>query len=172
MEALAVVTNASARAVVVRGLPAELTGYKPGLKPGYDVLLIAGNGVYRFEASTEGAASAKARELLKTGNSGLAEADELIALPLARGKAWAGDTDRRDHWYCWHVEEEGRGRPRVKSSPVAGAVPTWLIAYRTNPDHQIMEIAEGLGITRYVYEHHGTVQSVDARLVEFKRAGI
>jgi hypothetical protein len=34
-----------------------------------------------------------------------------------------------------------------------------------------MEIAEGLGITRYFYEHHGTVAFVDSRLVSFKRLG-
>ena len=47
-------------------------------------------------------------------------------------------------------------------------LPTWQIVYRSLPDHQIMEIAEGLGIVRYVYEHHGTVASVDARLVLFR----
>jgi hypothetical protein len=31
--------------------------------------------------------------------------------------------------------------------------------------HQILEIAPGVGITRYVFVHHGTVATADVRLV-------
>ena len=39
LELLDLVTNQTARAAVVRGMPDELTGYEAGSQPGYSVLL-------------------------------------------------------------------------------------------------------------------------------------
>jgi hypothetical protein len=97
------------------------------------------------------------------------DANEFLVLPLAKGKEWAGDTERADHWYRWYVESESQERLRIKGSSLESPTRTWRIAYRTLPDHQIMEIAEGLGITQFVYQHHGTVQSVDVRLVSIEQ---
>jgi hypothetical protein len=41
--------------------------------------------------------------------------------------------------------------------------------YRTNPDHVIVDFVPKLGVVRYVYEHHGTVSSVDVKLVKVMR---
>ncbi|MHC1762940.1 MAG: hypothetical protein AB9869_01355 [Verrucomicrobiia bacterium] len=168
MEVLDLVTNQSARAAVVRGLPDELTGYEAGFQPGYSVLLCVSNRVYRFGEGTEQDARSRARELLRSSPV-VTECNEFLVLPLGKGKEWAGDTERSDHWYRWYVEAEGRKRVRVKGSPIKRPTSTWRLAFRTCPEHEIMEITEGLGITRFVYEHHGTVQSVDVRLVSFKR---
>jgi hypothetical protein len=46
-------------------------------------------------------------------------------------------------------------------------VPGWEIAYRTNPDHQLLRLVPGLGIRGFTYEHHGTVASATARLVRY-----
>src|SRR5262249_27028574 len=107
-----------------------------------------------------------AQELLRSQPKAVSDCNEFLALPLAKGKEWAGDTDRPDHWYRWYVEAESRKRLRVNGSPATRPL-TWRIAFRTCPEHEIMEIAGGLGITRFVYEHHGTIQSVDVRLVSF-----
>lgn len=40
----------------------------------------------------------------------------------------------------------------------------WELVYRSAPDHAIVRIVPGVGITSYVYEHHGTVASVDVHL--------
>jgi hypothetical protein len=95
----------------------------------------------------------------------MAGSQEFLVLPLAKGKEWAGDDERPDHWYRWYVEAESRKRLRVKGSPDKGPTLTWRIAFRTCPEQEIMEVAEGLGITRFLYEHHGTVQSADVRLI-------
>ena len=41
-----------------------------------------------------------------------------------------------------------------------------LKAMRTNPEHEIVTFVPGVGITAYVYAHHGTVSEVNVRLVE------
>ena len=131
------------------------------------MLLCVGNSVYRFRADNEQSARGKARQMLTAlERSDLAL---LLVLPLAQGKEWGDDSKREDHWYRWYVED---GRPRrwwVKGFATAHPLPTWRIAYRTCPEHEVMEIAEGLGITRYIYEHHGTVASADVRLISFTR---
>ena len=37
---------------------------------------------------------------------------------------------------------------------------------RTNPDDATYELTPGIGLTRYIYHHHGTRLDVDAKLVE------
>ena len=168
MEVVDLVTNQSARAAVVRGIPDELTGYEAGFQPGYSMLLCVSNRVYRFGEATEQQARNKAYALLKSPPQTVPDCNEFLVLPLAKGKEWAGDSERPDHWYRWYVESEGRRRLRIEGSPLRGPTRKWRIAFRTCPDHQIMEIVEGLGITHFVYEHHGTVQSVDVRLVSVR----
>lgn len=43
------------------------------------------------------------------------------------------------------------------------------MSLRSPPDHQFADYADGVGVMRYVYEHHGTTSEVDARLVDFIR---
>jgi hypothetical protein len=45
---------------------------------------------------------------------------------------------------------------------------TWQVVYRTNPDHQIFTIAEGVGIIAYEFAHHGTVASAKVELKAIK----
>jgi hypothetical protein len=95
--------------------------------------------------------------------------EPLLVLPLAKGAKWAGDPVRGDYdnYYCWYVADE-------LTDPVAllggRTATTYEVTYQTNPDHSIMEIVPGLGITRYVYSHHGTPAETDVRLVSFGTA--
>jgi hypothetical protein len=82
-------------------------------------------------------------------------AEQILKFPVHVGDCVGGDAERTDRSYCWSVEREitekrGRG---------------WEIINRTRPDHVILRFVPGVGITRYVFEHHGTVASADARLV-------
>jgi hypothetical protein len=171
MEVLDLVTNQSARAAVIRGMPDELSGYDAGFQPRYSVLLCVSNRVFRFCEATEQRARNKAHDLLRSSPQTVSDCNEYLVLPLAKGKEWAGDDERPDHWYRWYVEAERRTPMRVKGYPGSRSVPTWTIAYRTCPEHEIVEIAEGIGITRFVYEHHGTVQWADVRLISFTPHG-
>jgi len=93
--------------------------------------------------------------------------DELFVLTLAKDKCWGGDVEREDGRYCWRVEKEQTAKRRIKGLAEHHPFTVYSIAYRTNPDHQILDIAPGLGITRFIYVHHGTVATVDIHLVKF-----
>ena len=44
----------------------------------------------------------------------------------------------------------------------------YRVAYRTIPGHVLIYFVPGLGITRYVYDHHGTPASTDVRLIAIR----
>lgn len=171
MEVLDVATNAAVRASIVRGFPDQLMGEETGFAPSVSVVLCVSNRVYRLPAANEKEASRLAQRLVSAPLETPRDAEEFLVLPLHKGQTWGGGTEREDHWYCWHVESEKLATVRLKGIVSPRRMPIWRVAYRTCPEHEIMEIAQGIGITRYVYEHHGTVGSVDVRMVEIKRRG-
>ena len=150
-------SGAVAQAAVVRGLPDELAWYEPERRPGCSVLLSAENRVYRMRATNEQEALTLARRLADEP-AALPDGSELfLDLPLAVGRQWGAETTRADGWYGWQVEEPAR-------TNAAGAA-QFNLAYRTMPDHQVVELVPGVGITRYRYAHHGTPAAADVRLV-------
>ncbi len=67
--------------------------------------------------------------------------------PIVDGQRICDDPGSR---YCWQVSvEKGRYNLRL----------------RTNPDDSTYELTPGIGLTRYIYHHHGTTLDVDAKLV-------
>jgi hypothetical protein len=171
MEVVDSMENTNARAAVISGTPDELAWYEPGQVPGYSVLLNFSNHVYRFPAKTLQQASSLMLEMANEPGKFFPKAedvDDWFALPLAKDKRWGGDLQREDGWYCWRVEDEHLSKLRIKGCADKHAFPIYTLAYRTNPDHQVLDIAPGLGITRFIYVHHGTVASADVRLVAFK----
>ena len=95
---------------------------------------------------------------------------------LRVGRTFGGERSARhrpDKWYRWHVEEARC----VQLRGVSGIDPArqwreYRIGYRTNPAHVLVYFVPGLGITRYVYRHHGTPASTDVRLIEFGRSRV
>ena len=52
-------------------------------------------------------------------------------------------------------------------TPSTEKMSQFLLSFRTRPDHTIIEFVPGIGITRYVYVHHGTVAEADVKLIEY-----
>lgn len=46
---------------------------------------------------------------------------------------------------------------------------TVTVEYRSLPDYQAIDLVPGVGITRFVYVHHGTVAETDVRLRSVRR---
>ena len=135
---------------------------------GFCILLNTSNRVYRIAVENEKLARDLAQQLVTDASQLPSSAEELLVLPLVEGAKWGDDTNRDDNFYCWHVEQTRNEVFHFKgyASPKSNAV--FTVGYRTMPDHQLIDIAPGFGITRYVYMHHGTVASADIRLVSFK----
>jgi len=163
--------STNVQAAVVRGFLDELPWYEPGCVPGFCVLLNFSNRVYRLnEPDADRAAALMRAAMAQPGkfSAQTLDSDERFVLPLARDKRWGGDVERKDGWYCWHVEQEQTAKLQIKGVTEHHPFTVFSIAYRTNPDHLIVDIAPGLGITRFVYAHHGTVATVQVRLVSFE----
>ncbi|MFZ4775826.1 MAG: hypothetical protein ACOYM3_10700 [Terrimicrobiaceae bacterium] len=55
--------------------------------------------------------------------------------------------------------------------PTQTSLPALSIAYRTTPDHQILDFVPGIGIVGFHYVHHGTLSETDLGLIGFRKAG-
>jgi hypothetical protein len=152
-------------AALIKGHPADLA-WNDG-KPG-DYLIVRDSDRFYF---VQGDAATKAyRELVDQGKHP-SEDDIFFVLPLkAGGRACGPDgKGRTDGLYCWLVD----GPKSVKLRKVRGiqsrSVRQYELAYRTAPDHTFAYIVPEIGISRWVYSHHGTASDVDVKLIEFHR---
>ncbi|HWW62669.1 MAG TPA: hypothetical protein VN181_14945, partial [Thermoanaerobaculia bacterium] len=108
-------------AAVIEGLPLELAFYEPGQMRGYFVVSENERGVF-----LEGALSREEAEQIAL------ESDDLTLL-IAKPPVLGHCDDPGD---CWRVEAP------VPTSRGRG----WRLAYRTNPDHQLITFVPGVGI--------------------------
>lgn len=166
MEVIDVVKGEHAEATVLRGFLSNLAWHEPNMEPGFTVVAMEGNRVYQFPCDDESRARAEAEKIAANGVDSNAEV--WLDLPLANGKRWAFDPDRKDLWYCWYVEDAELRTFAAPGLPTRERARTWTVVYRTAPDHQIFKIAEGVGIVGYEYEHHGTVARAKVALARMK----
>ena len=90
-----------------------------------------------------------------------------LEAPLLTGAIF-GDFDKTSRaQYCSVVLDEHpfnrRGIHGVRSERVRKE---FNIRYWTNPDDSVTSFVPGLGVTEYVYRHHGTTANCDVKLVE------
>ena len=165
------VQGKSARAAVIRAFPMEILGMDPVKPTGYTVLVETSNKLYSASAESARHANKLARQFAAKPERFLGQNEVLLDLPLHADKRWGGDDDpvpRTDGWYCWRVEAEKAQVLKVRGLPADDYHIVYTVAYRTNPDHQVLDIAPGVGLTHLEYEHHGTVGWEDVRLVQFQ----
>jgi hypothetical protein len=173
MQVLETLTRRQVTAAVVNGYPQDLAHFEEGKTPGDYLIVRVGPAKYYLvrQLRTE-----EALRRLRDENDllgGLVGEDEIILdAPLVPGKIY-GEADlitRQDRMYSWIVEDARPAELRgIKGVAPAGGRTEYEITYRTLPDHTIMNFVPGIGITRYVYGHHGTVSETDVQLVEFRR---
>ena len=172
-EVLDCVQGKFARAAVVHAFPMDILGMDPEKPEGYTVLVETSAKLYSVSVKTVREASELARQFAAKPEKLSGQAQLLLDLPLQADKRWGGDADtaaRTDGWYCWRVEALKAQILKVKGLPEDDYHLIYTMAYRTNPGHQVLDIAPGVGITHLEYEHHGTVGWEDVRLVQFKPA--
>ena len=160
-------------AALIKGAPFDLDWYEPDRPRGdYLILRVGATAYYLYSGD-------KAKNAWKNlhGDSpdfGMLEkeGDLILDTPLLVGKVWGSELMHRSHGrYCWLVEGEHDFNP--KNFPSAGVVANtkdYTLAYRTSPDHQILDFVPGLGIVGYEYVHHGTLAETRLCLIEFGKA--
>jgi hypothetical protein len=166
----AAATGPKARAAVVHGFLSDLIFSEAGRKPGYSVFLSVGDSLIMVPAASADEATQLARQLADRPETLPASAVLLLDMPLIAGKKWGQESGRNDDMYCWIVESEEMHVLAVEGVDRAHPLRVISVAYRTLPDGTEMDIVPGVGITGYSYVHHGTVMSVQLRLVAFHPA--
>jgi hypothetical protein len=155
-------------AAVVRGWPSELAWWTPGQRPGLSVVYCTRDAVYRLTTPDSSQVSALADSLI-AGTRVPSQDEILIQLPLRVGQLFGRDSlERTDTFYAWLAERADATPPALRRSSPEVSDTLYQLVYRTLPDHQIVVLAPGLGVTRYIYSHHGTVAEADARLIRFQ----
>jgi len=146
---------------VMKGHPQDLAWYEES-KPRSDYLIVRdGTKYYHLKGSRIPEAAQLESKL--DFNSLFLEVPPPMGC-LARDPDIKGD----DEMYCWAVSDPMPVRlDGVKGVPADTELKGFELAFRTNPDQQLVTFVPGLGITSYVYEHHGTVSEVSMKLTEF-----
>lgn len=160
----------SFRAALIKGGPWDLEFYSPQTPPG-EYLIVTTSEAAFFVAGPQ--AVEIFHEIQRHGLQH--ETRDVLAeniwfrLPLrANGTFCPPDQiPRTDGMYCWAVSDAISQRIAGIAGVKSATRTVYHLAFNTNPDHQIAEIVPGIGMTHFVYGHHGTPSSADVKLVEF-----
>jgi hypothetical protein len=166
MEVVDTIQREQVKGYLIKGHPRDLAWYEPDKERGTYVVVQVGSKYYESREKTW--------ERLKDENDLLIDlVDEgqiFLDLPLWSGKFF-GETaqlTRPGISYRWFVsEEQSVYLTDIKGVPSLEQRLQYTLAFRTLPDHIIIEFVPGIGITHYEYGHHGTVSNVNVRLVEY-----
>ena len=172
MQVLETLSRGQVFAARVSGYPQDLAHYEEGNAPGDYLIVRVGPSKYYLVQQLRSEETLRRLRDEKDQLGGLVRENEIILdAPLVRGKIY-GEADqitRQDGLYSWIVEDARPADLRgVKGVARAGGMTEYEITQRTLPDHTIVNFVPGIGITRYVYGHHGTVSETDVKLVEFR----
>lgn len=170
MEVIDVIERGDIVGYAMRGHPGDLTWYEEGKEPSeYAIIEVKPGRYYRTELDL--------LDRLRDDDDLLYElVDDLalfLDLPLASGQRFcpAEQLTRTDYMYCWLVMSvEPADLTGIDGAPPLESPLEYTLIFRTNPDHTIWKFVPGVGITHYVYSHHGTVSEVDVRLIEYHPA--
>ena len=157
---------------LVRGWIQELAWYQPGQTPGYSILLARGDRLYHVSASDSASALLTLQRAIEPGAPPPQGWELIVDSALAVGHLYgqlAERGDRSDTFYAWYVESGQAIRPPSGWSVASPTVLQWRLVYRTAPDHQVLDLVPGLGITHYGYRHHGTVAESDVELISVRQ---
>lgn len=172
MKVTGVVSSGQYTAARVSGYVSELAWYTSGQQPKSSLIVRDGdNRYYLIQDDRQATVLQRLRDRKDDLTDLLDASDVMLQFPLTRGMTFGKMADlapRTDTWYCWAVEQAWRASLRGITG-VSATAPhdIFQLAFRTNPDHQLLNFVPGIGITAYTYVHHGTVAESHARLIAF-----
>jgi hypothetical protein len=153
------------RLALVRGLVTQLAWYEPGRPPRLALLICSGSRLYALEVESD---SIALDAFEHWNDRTLSRSEVWLELPLRDGARFGQDPPRSDPMYGWLVERLDSAKalpPGCRS----GSGPRFAIAYRTLPDHRVIEWQPGLGITAFTYGHHGTPAGAEVVLASCRQ---
>lgn len=164
MEVVDTFRRGPVRAALMRGHPADLAFYTPGAQPRFWVLARSGD---RYYILREPAAWSRLHDPADSLSGLIATQNEFFSLPMKSGDLFAQDPKRDDNFYGWYLEDvRPANLSEVPSAPALPDTQEYLLVNRTMSGTEMVTFIPGIGISRYVYHHNGTVSDVDAVLIE------
>lgn len=161
----------------IEGWLDDLAWYEPGKQPGvYALVSDSRRGLHLIgppAAETFWAGlGAAAREPISDEVLGTAE--HLLPAALTKDSIWgeAENQARADSQSERRVEEIGtQGLDGLGGWTGARRGTYFRIAYRSNPEHSLVDFVPGLGFTSYTYVHHGSISECEMKLVAVEGQG-
>jgi hypothetical protein len=138
---------------IVTGLPMQLGFYEPGSVPTYDVLVQDSRGLWIADAGT----AEEAASIAANAAAGAQTGEQVLQYPVRLGNCASRAPGRSDNMYCWLVESE------LECNGLQG----WRIVYRSLSSYEALDVFPEIGITGYVFRHHGTVANTAAGLISY-----
>lgn len=148
------------------GAPWDLAWYEENKEPSEYGIIQTGGKYYQTSLQTVWRLMDETDVL-----QGLVNENEIfLEIPLIRGKKFC-DTfsiTRSDGMYCWTVGDAIQAdTANIKGVDSSATRTEFPIFYGTLPDHSQIQFIPGIGISRYVYHHNGTISDVDVHLIEY-----
>lgn len=153
---------------LMRGHPADLAFYTRGAQPRFWVLARVGD---RYYVLRQPAAWSRLHDRADALSDLIATSNEFFSYPMKPGDIFAQEPGRNDNLYGWYVEEvrpanlaelsEARSLPEAQE---------FVLVNKAENNTETVTFVPGIGITRYVYHHDGTISEVDAILVQMHQA--
>jgi len=152
---------------LVRGWIQDLAWYSPGQRQQLTLLLEIRGALYQLGVGDSAAAIDTLIDAVRDASAAARRSQLVIDSALVVGRLYGQEADRgdrNDDMYAWLVESKGRLSNRPGWLSLATEPTQWQLVYRTLPDDQLLDFVPGVGITRFVYTHHGTVATTDVHL--------
>lgn len=166
MEVIETVKRDGVVGYALKGHPSDLAWYEEGKPPSEYAIIQLDNRLYRADMAILKRLKDRSDTL-----QNLVRSDQIIFdFPLAPDKKFCEPEhiDRADSMYCWIVGQDPQTLSwQIDGIPSSKTILEYTLSMATLPDHSVTYFAPGVGITRYVYVHHGTISEVDVRLVEY-----
>jgi hypothetical protein len=175
MEIVEVIERRGLRAAVLDGHPSDLAWYEEGRERRRHLVVAIGEDQTEQLYLLSNKRAAEVERRLRSSDDPLIdllqEYELFLDLPLSQLKRFCDlySGTRQDYLYCWVVESvEPLDGFDVKGVDPGIPRTRYHVSHRTLSDHRVVEYVSDVGITSYVYGHHGTVSEVDVRLSEAK----
>ena len=158
-------------AALLSGSPWDLAWYTPDLAPS-EFLVVRMGATYYFVRERARERLAKIKAGADIDESAIAD-DIWFTTPLREGEAACPPGQRTSTplstppLWCWSVE-------RITNDDLPAEYrkqDSYQLVYRSNPDHVLLTVTPGVGITSWQYGHHGTTSEATLLLVKFEPGG-
>jgi hypothetical protein len=166
MEVIETIKSGPIIGYAMKGYPSDLAWYEEGKeRSDYAIVQVGPSRFYKADIEV---LERLRNETDSVGNL-IHESQQFLDIPLLPGKKFceAEQITRADGKYCWIVHEEEQIALDGITGIPSETKPAYMLTFATLPDHTIIQFVPEVGITQYIYVHHGTVSEVDVKLTEY-----